>query len=183
VQPVALQALRPPRIERAGDAMVLDEMTRRNLELIEPLRADARARQGGHADRGDRRDADADGCAAAAPLAAASAVVADRIRERHDAVANCSRIRDAPRLRAELKDVRDLERLAGGSAPGAPLPRELRALAQSLGTAAGVRAALEVPRQLLLCGLAEGIDVLDDVATARACAERRAARDASARAT
>src|SRR5690606_19747019 len=40
VQPLAIEALRPPRIERSGEAMLLDEMTRRNLELIEPLRSD-----------------------------------------------------------------------------------------------------------------------------------------------
>ncbi|MDP9347588.1 MAG: DNA mismatch repair protein MutS, partial [Gemmatimonadota bacterium] len=38
VQPAGVKNLRPPRVERAGEAMVLDEMTRRNLELVEPLR-------------------------------------------------------------------------------------------------------------------------------------------------
>src|SRR5919106_897803 len=35
-----IAALGAPRIERHGSAMALDEMTRRNLELVEPLRAD-----------------------------------------------------------------------------------------------------------------------------------------------
>jgi DNA mismatch repair protein MutS len=41
VQPASANGLRPPRIERPGDAMALDEMTRRNLELVAPLRGDA----------------------------------------------------------------------------------------------------------------------------------------------
>ncbi|HEX8432039.1 MAG TPA: hypothetical protein VF625_12150, partial [Longimicrobium sp.] len=38
VQPAGFTPLRPPRIDRPGSAMPLDEMTRRNLELVEPLR-------------------------------------------------------------------------------------------------------------------------------------------------
>ncbi|HKP76274.1 MAG TPA: hypothetical protein VJT67_12175, partial [Longimicrobiaceae bacterium] len=38
VQPAGFGGLRPPRIERPGHVMVLDEMTRRNLELVEPIR-------------------------------------------------------------------------------------------------------------------------------------------------
>jgi DNA mismatch repair protein MutS len=36
-QPNVAKTLRPPRIVRSGDVMQLDEMTRRNLELVEPL--------------------------------------------------------------------------------------------------------------------------------------------------
>ena len=38
VRPAGLDHLRPPRVDRAGRVMYLDEMTRRNLELVEPLR-------------------------------------------------------------------------------------------------------------------------------------------------
>ncbi|HEX6558588.1 MAG TPA: hypothetical protein VF021_03980, partial [Longimicrobiales bacterium] len=44
VQPAAVAALRAPRIDRQGIWMALDEMTRRNLELLEPLRSDAAGR-------------------------------------------------------------------------------------------------------------------------------------------
>ena len=39
IRPAGVAHLRPPRILRPGASMVLDEMTRRNLELVEPLRA------------------------------------------------------------------------------------------------------------------------------------------------
>src|SRR5690606_38894156 len=38
LQPSGLPQLAPPRLEREGGAMPLDEMTRRNLELVESLR-------------------------------------------------------------------------------------------------------------------------------------------------
>ncbi len=41
IQPLSATGLRRPQVERPGDAMVLDAMTRRNLELLEPLRTDA----------------------------------------------------------------------------------------------------------------------------------------------
>src|SRR5688572_27645253 len=44
VQPAAVNALKPPRILRGAEGMALDEMTRRNLELVEPLRPDLAAR-------------------------------------------------------------------------------------------------------------------------------------------
>jgi DNA mismatch repair protein MutS len=44
VQPSAVEALKPPRIQRASGTMALDEMTRRNLELVEPLRPDLAAK-------------------------------------------------------------------------------------------------------------------------------------------
>src|SRR5439155_9145846 len=39
LQPGGALHLRPPRIQRTGAVMPLDEMTRRNLELVEPLRS------------------------------------------------------------------------------------------------------------------------------------------------
>ncbi|HEV2129825.1 MAG TPA: hypothetical protein VGR27_01900, partial [Longimicrobiaceae bacterium] len=41
VQPTGQGHLRAPRLERGGACMQLDEMTCRNLELVEPLRGDA----------------------------------------------------------------------------------------------------------------------------------------------
>ncbi|MYG19521.1 MAG: DNA mismatch repair protein MutS, partial [Gemmatimonadales bacterium] len=38
VRPTGLDHLRPPRVDRAGRVMYLDEVTRRILELVEPLR-------------------------------------------------------------------------------------------------------------------------------------------------
>ncbi|MBR9988795.1 MAG: DNA mismatch repair protein MutS [Gemmatimonadetes bacterium] len=164
VQPVALPTLRPPRIERAGSAMLLDEMTRRNLELIEPMRTDG---QSGRAatliDVIDETQTPM-GARLLRRWVLRPLVVADRIHERHDAVANL--LEDPPMrraLRAELRDVRDLERLAGRIGAGRAAPRDLRALEQSLGKLPGVRTALDGVTASLLCIAAEGIDVLDDV--------------------
>src|SRR5215207_1634235 len=38
MQPAGVPQLARPSVERAGGVMPLDEMTRRNLELVEPLR-------------------------------------------------------------------------------------------------------------------------------------------------
>ena len=133
VQPQASEHLRPPRIERPGVGMALDEMTRRNLELVEPLRPDLAGRIGGRA--GTLIEVVDETLTAMGgrllrrwilrPL-----VVAEEIWRRQDAVAE---LVDAPsvrrRLREELKGIRDLERLAAKVGACRITPRELRALA------------------------------------------------------
>jgi DNA mismatch repair protein MutS len=164
VQPLALSALRPPRIERACDAMVLDEMTRRNLELVEPLRVDAR---GGRAatliDVVDETQTPM-GARLLRRWLLRPLVVAERIWQRQDAVANL--LENVPMrraLRAELKDVRDLERLAAKVGGGRVQPRELRTLADSLARLPRVCEILAPATSGLLSGLAAGLDALDDV--------------------
>ncbi|HSK19626.1 MAG TPA: DNA mismatch repair protein MutS [Longimicrobiales bacterium] len=164
VQPVALQSLRPPRIERAGNAMLLDEMTRRNLELIEPLRADGtRGRAATLIEVIDETQTPM-GARLLRRWVLRPLIAADRIHERHDAVANLLEDPAMRRtVRAQLREVRDLERLAGRIGAGRAGPRDLRALQQSLGTLPAVRAALESAAASLLCIAAEGIDPLEDV--------------------
>jgi DNA mismatch repair protein MutS len=164
VQPLALQTLRPPRIERPGDAMLLDEMTRRNLELIEPLRTDgARGRAATLIDVIDETQT-AMGARLLRRWLLRPLIVPERIRARHEAVAN---LLEDPRMRravrAELEDVRDLERVAGRIGAGRAAPRDLRALQQSLVRLPGVRAALHDSTAMLLDAAAAGIDTLDDV--------------------
>ena len=166
VQPVALQSLRPPRIERSGDAMLLDEMTRRNLELIEPLRSDAaRGRATTLIEVIDQTQTPM-GARLLRRWVLRPLIVAERIHERHDAV---EQLLEDPRMRravrAELKDVRDLERLAGRIGAGRAAPRDLRALQQSLARLPALRAALTPVSAPLLAIAVEGIDVLDDVHT------------------
>ncbi|HEX9107065.1 MAG TPA: hypothetical protein VF832_07550, partial [Longimicrobiales bacterium] len=137
VQPSSLDVLRAPRLERPGEAMALDEMTRRNLELVEPLRGDL-----GGTNRPGRAGTlievvDETQTAMGArllrrwllrPLLLPSAIWA-----RQGAVA--ALLEDPAlrrRVRAELKEIRDLERLAGKVAAARVLPRELRALGDSL---------------------------------------------------
>ena len=164
VQPLALHTLRPPRIERPGDAMLLDEMTRRNLELIEPLRTDgARGRAATLIDVIDETQT-AMGARLLRRWLLRPLIVPERIRARHEAVAN---LLEDPRMRravrAELEDVRDLERVAGRIGAGRAAPRDLRALQQSLVRLPGVRAALHDSTAMLLDAAAAGIDTLDDV--------------------
>jgi DNA mismatch repair protein MutS len=164
VQPAAVAALRPPRIERGGGGMVLDEMTRRNLELVEPLRAEARGERGTTLlDVIDETQTPM-GARLLRRWVLRPLTALEPIRERHDAVANL--LEDAPlrrALRAELKDVRDLERLAAKVGAARALPRELRALADSLAQLPAVADALGSAAAPLLSGLGAGLDALDDV--------------------
>src|SRR5690606_23669992 len=164
VQPVALQSLRPPHIERAGNAMLLDEMTRRNLELIEPMRVDAaRGRAATLIEVIDETQTPM-GARLLRRWVLHPLIVADRIHERHDAVENLLEDPSMRRaVRAELKDVRDLERLAGRIGAGRAAPRDLRALQPSLARPPALRGALADAAASLRCVAAEGIDLLDDV--------------------
>jgi DNA mismatch repair protein MutS len=134
VQPAALAALRPPHIERAGEVMALDEMTRRNLELVEPLRADlARSGRGGTLLEVVDETLTPMGARLLRRWLLRPLVVADRIWARQEAVATLADDLALCRaLRAELREIRDLERLAAKIGGGRATPRELLALRESL---------------------------------------------------
>jgi len=131
VQPSGLPHLARPTVERPGGTMPLDEMTRRNLELVESLR-------GGEETAGtllgvlDRTQTPMGARLLRqwilAPLAQVRAIEA-----RHDAVES---LVDEGTARAALREaldgVRDVERLAGKAAAQRATPRELRALGDSL---------------------------------------------------
>jgi DNA mismatch repair protein MutS len=164
VQPAALNALRPPRIERPGDAMVLDEMTRRNLELVEPLRADARSGRAATLIEVIDETQTPMGARLLRRWLLRPLVVADRIWQRQDAVANLlEEVAMRRALRGELRDVRDLERLAAKIGGGRVQPRELRALLDSLARLPRVSDVLAPATSGLLSGLAAGLDALTDV--------------------
>jgi DNA mismatch repair protein MutS len=141
LKPGGLPHLARPRVRRRGDVLPLDEMTRRNLELIEPLRAGARGAtllevldrtqtpMGARLLRSWLLAPLVDPVAINARLDAVDVLVAD------------ARGRD--RLREALDGVRDLERLPGRAALGRATPRELGALRDSLARLPDVRAALD----------------------------------------
>ncbi|MFO7261962.1 MAG: DNA mismatch repair protein MutS [bacterium] len=174
VQPAGIAHLRPPRIERPGRVMALDAMTRRNLELVEPLRPDL---AGGNTRAHTLLDViDETVTAMGARLlrrwVLAPLIVAEEIWERQAAVAALVEdpaLRRA--LRAELAQIRDLERLAGKAAAGRITPRELRALGTSLEHLPRIKDALleKLDDALtrtgatLLASLARDMDTLDDV--------------------
>jgi DNA mismatch repair protein MutS len=130
LQPGGLPHLARPVVERPGGIMPLDEMTRRNLELVESLRGgDLSGTLLSVLDRtitpmGQRMLRQW----LLAPLLERAA-----IEQRLDAVTVL--VRDPVgrgALRGALDGVRDVERLASKAAAGRATPRELRALGDSL---------------------------------------------------
>lgn len=164
VQPGALAALRAPHIERSGAAMALDEMTRRNLELVEPLRADA--------GRGSRAATLIDvidetltamGGRLLRRWVLRPLLSPEQIWARQDAVAEL--LEDAPRrrsLRTALKEIRDLERLAAKVGAARAQPRDLDTLRAALERLPALRDALVDVRAPLLTAIAS-LDTLSDV--------------------
>ena len=130
LQPGGLPQLARPRVRRAGSAMLIDEMTRRNLELVEPMRV------------GDRdttllavldRTQTPMGARLLRQWLLAPLTDLEAIRARHDAVgvlAADARGRD--RVRDALDGVRDLERLGGRAAAQRATPRDMAGLRDSL---------------------------------------------------
>jgi DNA mismatch repair protein MutS len=166
LQPGGLPQLARPVVRRAGGTMLLDEMTRRNLELVEPLRP------------GDRdttllavvdRTVTPMGTRLMRQWLLAPLRELAPIERRHDAVqvlADDGRGRE--RLRDALDGVRDLERLAGRAATRRASPRDLGALRDSLQRLPDVSSALGGlsgrDRSAALEHLAQGFDLLADLA-------------------
>jgi DNA mismatch repair protein MutS len=168
LQPSGLPQLTRPIIERPGGVMALDEMTRRNLELVESLRGSG---AGGGGNEGtllsvlDRTQTPMGARLLRqwilAPLTARAAIEA-----RLDAVAGLFAdgiTREA--LRTAIARVRDVERLAAKAASGRSTPRELRALGDSLAALPTVGEALRAaPRAERLSVLAAEWDDAPEIA-------------------
>lgn len=141
LQPGGLPHLKPPRVERPGVTMPLDEMTRRNLELVESLR-------GGQDQSGTLcsvldRTLTPMGSRLLREWLLAPLVVRAAIENRLDAVtAFATGPIERARLREHLDTVRDVERLAAKAAAARATPRELRALGDSLATLPDIVAVL-----------------------------------------
>ena len=130
LQPAGLPHLVRPVLRRSESFLWLDEMTRRNLELVEPLRSGVR------------------GCTLLETMDATMTPMGGRllrhwilsplrdpaaIEYRLDAVEVMVRdSRGRARLREALDGVRDLERLSGRAASGRATPREMGALRTSV---------------------------------------------------
>ncbi len=165
LQPGGLPHLTRPIVRRSDGFLWVDEMTRRNLELIEPLRAGAR------------------GCTLLETIDATVTPMGGRllrqwllsplrdpaaINARLDAVeVMVDDARGRGRLREGLDGVRDLERLAGRAAAGRATPRELGSLRDSFQRLPDVAGALAALAGSALPGgghsgaLAEAADELD----------------------
>ena len=140
LQPGGIPHLIRPTIRRSEAFLWIDEMTRRNLELVEPLRAGAR------------------GCTLLEVIDATLTPMGGRllrqwvlsplrdpaaVNARLDAVeVNVRDGRGRSRLREALDGVRDVERLAGRAAAGRATPRELGTLRDSFQRLPDVAGAL-----------------------------------------
>ena len=143
LQPSGMPHLARPKIERPGGSMPLDEMTRRNLELVESLRGgETSGTLLGVLDR------------TLTPMGARLlrqwllAPLIDRtlIEARLAAVAGLGDGLIRTALREGLDGVRDIERLAGKAAAGRASPRELRSLGDSIARLPALESALKRAR-------------------------------------
>jgi DNA mismatch repair protein MutS len=162
MQPAGVRHLRPLRMERGQEALVLDDMTRRNLELVEPLRPEPGARalldvlDETLTPMGARRLR----AWCLRPLAEVCAIRRrlDAVQELFDDRARRTRVREC------LRGIADLDRLAARAAAGRATPRDLLALGRSLDALPDLRAALGDPAADALRAVADALAGLDDVA-------------------
>jgi DNA mismatch repair protein MutS len=132
LQPAGLPHLGRPLVERPGSTMPLDEMTRRNLELVESLRGGAGDATGTLLDVLDRTMTPM-GARLLRQWILTPLTQRDAIDARLDAVEALARdVLARSALRTALDGVRDVERLASKAAAGRATPRELGALGASL---------------------------------------------------
>ena len=141
--------------------MLLDEMTRRNLELVEPLRA---GEEGGTLTWVLDETVTAMGARALRRWILNPLVDAEEIWRRQDAV---TELFDAPDLRTRLRDalgrMTDLERLAGKVGAGRVSPRELLGLGRSLAELPEIQEAGAGVQSAFLGSLVTEMDLLQDV--------------------
>ncbi len=139
--PAGMPHLARPTVERPGGVMPIDEMTRRNLELVESLRGgDTTGTLLGVLDRTQTPM----GARLLRQWVLAPLTDLPAINARLDAVG--SLVSDSiacAALRTALDGVRDVERLAGKTAALRANPRDLRALGDSLARLPQVEGALD----------------------------------------
>ena len=184
LKPGGLPHLARPRVVRRGAVLLLDDMTRRNLELVESLRPDGGVTGTTVLEVLDRTMTSM-GARLLRRWLLAPLVDPGAINARLDAVEVLVRDpRGRDRVREALDGVRDLERLAGRAALGRATPRELGALRDSIARLPDVRSALDGlearGRAAALEQAAEHFDLLADLGEelARALVERPPAQAA-----
>ncbi|MDZ7780767.1 MAG: DNA mismatch repair protein MutS [Gemmatimonadota bacterium] len=161
IRPSGISHLRPVRILRPGAGMLLDDMTRRNLELTDPLRA---GEEGGTLLDVLDETVTAMGGRMLRRWVLEPLVVADAVWARQDAVRELTeRPETREALRGALAGVSDLERLAGKLGTLRVGPRDLAGLRRSLERLPAVRGALEGVESDLLLELMADFDGLSDL--------------------
>ena len=165
LQPAGLPHLIRPTVRRSADHLWLDEMTRRNLELVEPLRAGAK---GVTLLEIIDRTVTPMGARLLRSWLLSPLRTPDAIAERLDAVevlVNDSLGRD--RVREALDGVRDMERLAGRAAAARANPREMAALRDSFARLPDVLESLsglsDAGKSTALAGVEADLDPMTDL--------------------
>jgi len=162
IRPSGATHLRPVRIRRPGHVMLLDEMTRRNLELVEPMRG---GEEGGTLLDVLDDTVTAMGARLLRRWILEPLIVPEDIWRRQDGVRELVEVTGLrTRLRDALKGVSDLERLAGKVGTGRVMPRDLLALKRSLGRLPSVRDAGADASSEVLGALVGDLDCMEDVA-------------------
>ena len=161
IRPAGVTHLQPVRIRRPGQVMLLDEMTRRNLELIEPLRV---GEEGGTLLDVLDDTVTAMGGRLLRRWVLEPLVVADDIWVRQDAVRELVDEQERrDRLREALRAVSDLERLAGKIGTRRLTPRDLLGLRRSLEMLPTVRDCAAGARAEMVRSLGADLDPLEDI--------------------
>jgi DNA mismatch repair protein MutS len=165
LQPGGVPHLMRPALEVTGDAMPLDEMTRRNLEIVESMRGGAAERSGTLVGVLDRTRTPM-GARLLREWLLAPLLSVHRIDQRLDAVARMVE-RPIPRLALveQLDGMRDIERLAAKTAAGRVNPRELRHLGESLARLRALREGVSIlGRAGVIADILDRWDQCEDVA-------------------
>ncbi len=160
IRPGGANHLRTPRIVRPGSAMLLDDMTRRNLELVESIRPG----EGGTLLDVLDRTVTAMGGRLLRRWVLHPLREAPEIWLRQGAV-ECLHADAALRgaVREALGGISDLERLAGKVGTGRVGPRDLLALARSLGRLPKLQDLTAESDAELLATLMGDMDLLEDL--------------------
>ena len=161
IRPGGVTHLAPVRISRPGSVMLLDDMTRRNLELTEPLRT---GEVGGTLLDVLDETVTAMGGRLLRRWVLEPLVVAEEVWARQDAVREWFEVPERRRgLREALAGVSDLERLAGKIGTRRVGPRDLAGLRRSLEALPGIREQAAAAEAGATVALGEGLDPLEDV--------------------
>ncbi len=160
IQPSGIHHLSRPRVEHPGGFMPLDEMTRRNLELVESLRD---GEIGGTLLGVLNRTTTPMGCRLLREWLLTPLTSRAAIQRRLDSVSllHADETRRGE-LRNSLDGVRDIERLSGKASAGRISPRELRSLGDSLNRLGQVGGFLD---QVVKAGAATAGSLLAEMAS------------------
>ncbi|GAB4330107.1 MAG: DNA mismatch repair protein MutS [Candidatus Abyssubacteria bacterium] len=159
----SLQHLRPPALIARSDYMIMDSNTRRNLELLCTLRD--KSKRGSLLGVLDNTITSMGGRKLRSWILQPLMNI-DHIMARQEAVAelvesNTMRLK----IRSELKDIHDIERLVGRIAGPNANPRDMVALKDSLLKVPRMKALLNENRARMLTSIGGSLDPLEDIAS------------------